>query len=257
MRKVSFVLGLVALFACVSGASAAVVLSDNFDSYDQASFEAAYPRVYPATTMSLFEGFDSDLNGGSGMGNSVDGHGASYTTRNYRNFARTTGTDAAPLEFSFDMYLDPAAQGRNFCEIRSNAGSGYNDGALLGLVALGVYYSVTPTTNYAVRSLYDNGAGSNSGPSWMATDIAIMEGWHTLKAVIGDTQIKFYVDDTLATVANGTFAATGFNSIVIGAGLSSTVDGFFDNVLIQTTPEPATLLMLAAGGLFLRRRRTA
>lgn len=270
MNRKSFIgLGLVLAVAC--GTASAAPLFDNFDSYaDQAAFQAAWPSwIADGTSMNLVQGFGySDSQCFSGVAS------ANYKYRNARSLDSdllgAVGTDASPIVWSFMLYdsditqsTSGTAPARNFNEIRSytnnttltntgmpatSAGTGF---ALNGLIAMGIYQSASPGTQYAYRCYW--GGVSN----WFATGVARTEGWHEMKAVIGSTTVKIYVDGVLAP--NGTQNLTttptkAFSGVVLGSGLTSnSYDVAFDDMSV--TPEPATLLMLAAGGLFLRRRR--
>jgi len=254
MHNARVLVGLVALLACTSMATADLI--DNFDSYaDQAAFNAAWPSVYAGSSMNLLQGYDHT----TGSTNSVNGVvSANYTMRNYRDMPPLAATNANPVTFSFWVQLgDPNNTGaRNYCELRAYSGGGYGQGALVGLIAMGVYNAAVPTTNWSVRTLTDNGAGGMTGESWKATNIARAAGWHELKAVIGDTTINYYVDGVLAWTAPAT--PTTWTTVVLGSGLTSNgMDAAFDD--LSVTPEPATLAMLALGSgvLFVRRRRLA
>jgi hypothetical protein len=274
MKRVSLLLGLVALLACASGASAALV--DNFDSYaDQAAFQAAWPSwATNGTSMNLIQGFgQSDSQCVAGV---ASANNQVWNVRNLDSFtAYKPDTNTVVFELSLydtDTTLPASPNpGRNFIHMRAYGdanGQGmpvaYNDPApskgLQGLVAMGLYESASAQVDggaggrgyYAFRLYY---GGLNS---WWATEAQRSVGWHTMKMVMDATSAKVYVDGVLdSTVAwTDTAKLYAFDGVVIGSGLTSAgYDVAFDDVSV--TPEPATMLLLAAGGLFLRRRRMA
>lgn len=268
--KVSFLLGLVAVCAFTSGASA-WSFSDNFDSYaDQTAFQAAWPSwATDGSSMNLLQGFsnspENSINGVAAANNTV------WNVRSLEDMLYT-GTDANPVEFKVMMYdtnVQPYVGNRNFVHLRAykdvwgnpvKMPPKYNTAgySVAGLIALGLYNGTGAVTNqYATRI----------GFTWYTTQINRTEGWHELKAVIKANTVNIYVDGVLAQLRTGTAApftyvtdapwgGFTFSGVVVGSGLTSAgFDAPFDD--ISVTPEPMTLLMLAAGGLFLRRRRTA
>lgn len=253
MRKV---LSVAAVLLLAGAAQAAFV--ENFDSYaDQAAMEAAWPSIFPAAaapSMLLMQGFDHT----TGTSNSIHGVAtANSTMRNYRNVGSYTGTDANPLKFEYWInVVDVANTGlRNYLELRSYAGGSYGSGALTGLIAMGCYNNVNATTgiNWSVRTLTDNGTGGNTGESWKVTTVARATDWHKLTALIGNSTIKYYVDDALAWTAAAT--PTTWHAVVLGSGLTSNAgDVAFDDITLEVVPEPATLGLLALGLLAIRRR---
>lgn len=275
MRKVPFLLGLIALLACASGASAAAnSWGDNFDSYaDQAAFQAAWPVWSTnSTSMNLVQGFgqsgDQSISGVAGGNNQV------WNYRNLNSFTDYKPAAGAEVSWQVSFYDTdttlPASPnpGRNIFHMRayvqdgmppSYLGTGYS---LQGLVSMGLYESAGTQYgggaggrgHYAYRLYY---GGVNS---WYATAALRTPGWHTMKMSLNaDTmQAKVWVDDVLNATVPLTNAAAlyAFDGMVAGSGLTSAgYDVAFDDVAVSVTPEPATLLMLAAGGLFLRRRR--
>ncbi|HOW17407.1 MAG TPA: PEP-CTERM sorting domain-containing protein [Phycisphaerae bacterium] len=280
MRNVSYLLGLVALLACASGASAAAnSWGDNFDSYaDQAAFQAAWPTWSTnGTSMQLIQGFgQSDSQCISGV---APANNQGWNYHNLNSFTDYKPAPGAVVSWQVSFYdTDPTLPlspnpGRNFFHMRAYGdanGPGmpvnYTDPApakgLQGLVALGLYESASTQYgggpggrgHYAYRLYY---GGLNS---WYATAALRTQGWHTMRMDLDADamQARIWVDGVLDATVPLTDSAKlyAFDGIVAGSGLTSAgYDVAFDDVAVSVTPEPATLLMLAAGGLLLRRRR--
>jgi hypothetical protein len=144
------------------------VLADNFESYaNQAAFEA----VWLDTTNSAY--FLDTAFGNPGRSINMPSPAANSLGRYYRSLGGDyTGSDANPLIFSFDFYLDTAggpnwSGARQFLEIRGNAGTTFGVGAIENLVAIGVYTSTSDTfstTRYQGRVV--------NGSNWQTLDPA-------------------------------------------------------------------------------------
>jgi hypothetical protein len=80
--------------------------------------------------------------------------------------------------------------------------------------------------------------------------------WRELKAVLKSTTIDFYVDGVLG-ITTAKPEGILYTDLVLGTSYSSQEDVWFDDLSLTGTwvPEPATLSMLAVGGLALVRRR--
>lgn len=253
---------LVGVLALASGANAAIIFSDDFDSYaDQAAFNAAW---------------NVGLAGGGGTLSTEQAYSPSNSIKqgttgqaSGKDITACWGTDAQPLEWSFKFYdSTQTANLRQFATIRDNAPS------LAQLVAMGAYNDSTLTkdahtgasttaallnTYYAVRVAFSPGTNwfilNGPGAPTRST------GWHELKAVFKDTTVEFYVDgvNALSDVTTSYAASAGaisFDRVTVGSGLSSANGvGYYDDVLVNQVPEPATLLLVAFGGLAIMRRR--
>lgn len=229
-------------------ASADVIWSDNFDSYaDQAAMDAVYTQIYPTAPALLDQakGY-SDLQSvhfGQPTANSQ--------VRMYKNLGlEAVGTDEMPVKIEFQVDIDTIAWNtRQYIEIRGYAGAGYDDGGLEELIAMGFTSSSIDTTKYAGRVLLGPEAG------WFGYAAAKSTEWTKMTALIKTNTIEFYINDVLDTTKQRAPGYT-FDCIVIGSGLSSAgADVWFDDLVVEGIPEPATLALLGLGGLALIRRR--
>ena len=203
------------------------LLIESFDGYaNQAAFEAVWFDT-------LNSAYYLDTAGGNPGGAVImPSPSANSLGKYYRNLGGDfNGTDAAPLTFQFDFWLDAAgAPGwsgtRHFAEIRGYAGNVYGSGSLENALSIGVYNSSADTfstTKYQGRVL--NGVG------WQTLDEgsapARAGGWHQMKIVITTGQALFYVDGILSeTEARPN--SYGFDCVVIGSDL--TANGFVARV---------------------------
>jgi len=238
-----------AILGAAGGAAQADVLdiwSDDFESYPYpAALDAVYTQIHPADPVKL------DQTHGCNDWQSIHFGGITpgYSRRMYRNLGAWTGSDASPLELEVMIDLDDATDywTRQFIELRDYSEDAYGAGSLDEIVAIGCNSTSVPdTSKYAGRVLYGPTAG------WFSYNTPKSDEWIRLTTRIKTSTVEFYVDGVLDTVRSIT-AGRSFDCIVIGSGLTSRQDVWFDHLKISIVPEPATLLFLAAGGLFLRR----
>jgi len=253
-------LALVGIFSMAVGANAQVLFFDDFESYtDQTAFGAAW---------------NVGVTGGGGI---LSGEQAFSGTQSIKqdltnkssgmNFAPVSGSDAAPLEWSFKFYdTTQEANLRQFASIRDN------DPTLAQLVAIGAYNDTTltknlisgdPVTAADLNTYYACRVAFSPGPNWFILNTEGVPtrttGWHELKAVFSDTTVDLYVDGVLGMADIQYAAAPGaftFDRLTVGSGLSSpNGEGFYDDVKVQVIPEPTTIGLLALGLALLARDR--
>lgn len=270
----------------VIASPAAVLLSDNFDSYsDQAAFEAAWGAI--GTVAPISATLVTDQAASAPQSIRIDGTATSAQQRNERAFAET-GTVAANtlFVFSFDFYDSNSAvapyrqhsfiqdgtlatgtgqsiaMGLNNNHISSDSGGNYYMARIVGY---------TPTT-------IDIDGGPNEGGTlgvaafFKLNDFANSPlrstGWHNLKVEIGtddgqSADFSFYVDGIFAERVNDVGTAAQLRSydlVRLGSGSSNANNAaWYDNFSVATlaVPEPSTTGLWLAGAMVLacRRRR--
>ena len=246
MRKLLAV-GLVLAIAPMASAT----LFDRFDSYaDQAEMNAKWTQVYTPNE------FELDTTGGYTPDNSVTNRGpdVNYERKMYRNLAHEyEATDADPITFSIRIKLgaDDDWWTREYVELRGYEGAGYGDGGLDGLIAIGVTSSSVPSTNfYMSRTL-------GGATAYQNYTLAKRTEWVQLIGVISETSVDYYYrtqqDPAPVFSHSSDTPHYTFDSVVVGSGLSSNVEVWFDDVKVP--PEPASMTLLALGAWALIRRR--
>lgn len=266
-------------------AGAAVILSDNFDSYaNQAAFEAAWPAIGTVAPTS------AELSNAQAVSaaNSIHAPGTATTgqSRNRRSFTES-GTIGIgdQIIWSFDFY-DAAPTGspqRNYSNLQDSTAPG----ATNQLVSMGLNNNQTGANSggqfymarilgYTVPTTADPDGGpaesvGGSGAYFKLNDFGVggrgtTAGWHNLKAILStddglSTDYAFYVDGQLAEKVSdvGTAASIrSYDNITLGSGLSNgSTEAFFDNMSLEfvPAPEPASLSLVGVAALFIQRRR--
>lgn len=183
--------------------------------------------------------------------------------------AMTATTDA----FTYTYWLYDNGGARAFAQLTAYSG-GWGTG-LQQLFAIGKYNTsdlnlgsgaeAYQNTKYQAR--ITNGVSGATAGSWFNLNAdgvpSRSVGWHKFSIIVADDYSKasFYVDDILGRELNLTASgkpAGGFNWVSYGLGAGTTTETFYyDQASLITIPEPASLALVALGGLLLRRRRTA
>lgn len=278
--KVALILGAVALATAVDVTHAAVLLSDDFESYPaqaapNTAFDAAWPiqtaatgSTSPTTTSAI----TSFITAGTGTNTSkvvsFPANGNGNVGRRQQAFANTVPSAAQQVQFSFDFYdAAPTASYRQYAELYAQNEAtpnvvtqllaiGENNSATAGIPTPGGSATTYSTSKYQARVAFGTGGG------WFNLQTTRTLGWHKLGITVTGSAINFYVDGVLDTAfTNGgvnTGLADGYDMVRFSSGLSSAAgSASFDNMLVQTVvPEPtAALAAVAVGGLLRRRRR--
>ncbi|MGE3180751.1 MAG: PEP-CTERM sorting domain-containing protein [Phycisphaerae bacterium] len=245
-----------ATLALTGSAFAGAILNETFDYADNASLNAAWNASASNPTYTLDTGFGNPA--GSYM---MTAPTVNFQGRLAMNIGAVDGTDAAPLRFSMDMYLADGGEStfwngaRHYVELRGYEFDGFGAGALQNLLALGVNNAADDGFNgafYSGRVTFGSNWSSLNDEAGAPQRSA---GWHNLALEIGSTSISFYVDGILAEV-EARPNAFNFDTVVLGSDLTAAGwNSWVDNVRVEIVPEPASLSLLALGGLAMLRRR--
>jgi hypothetical protein len=266
MQKTRILLALAATASIAASAQAAVILSDNFDSYaNQAAFEV----VWPATVAGAPGLLSTDQANSAPNSVSIPSNGSTATRRSRATFAETAFDQYNDVVWSFDFYdTDIAQSPRQYANLHDSLAPG----ATNQLVSMGMNNNQTTAANggnlYMARILgyTPEDTGGTSGSYFKLNDFAGATrtvGWHNLKVIIGtddglSTDYAFYVDNVLVeTVDNIGSAASirSYDNIVIGSGVSATSGAYYDNVSLSVVPEPTSVALIGLAGLAIKRRR--
>jgi len=248
MKAFNIVLSFSIVVASASAVSAAVVWSDDFESYaNQAGFDADWPVTGgTAPTWSTDQSTSPTHSILEPSGS--PGRVSSVTTYPLND---VNGSDTSRLVVEYDLYINPAdlTSSRRYIELREEDGGAGNILAL-GLTNLGSL----DNTKFGFRNLF----------TWTQLSAPRRAGWNHVKATLDSTDITFkinsYPKEVFARASTG-----GYGRIYMGSGFSNnTVDPFdgftlIDDLSVQNVPEPASLALIGAGALALigaiRRRR--
>lgn len=257
MKKISLAASVVfaGIIWAAPGSHAAVLVQDNFDGYaDQAAFLAAWPAVGATASGTL------STAQAQSPPNSIN-YAATPAQRNERTFTES-GVPAADsiVVFSFDFYdanadLNPYRQYANLQD-----GAGPSSGGQL--VSMGLNNNLISTAeggNYYMARIL----GFNANAYFKLNDTGAplrSTGWHNLAVEISPVDFKFYVDGILSETVLQSAAGSvlrSYDVVRLGSGLTSTSEAFFDNVRIETVPEPSSSMVAVLGlsACLLRRRR--
>lgn len=255
MRK-TILLVAAAGFLCAGSAQATVIWQDDYESYaDTAALSGPYTQIHTSPLpLDTAKGYLSSQSIKAGPN-------ANSEQRMYIDLpgGSIAGTDAMPIKFEFMVDIEEVLwHTREYIELRSYADGAYGQGGLQDIIAMGFTSSGVDTAVANYRILSGPDAGWHNYTSTEATRSAMAAAdWTKLTALIKTDTIEFYVNDVLDTT-KARNPNWQYDSLVLASGLSTAVPVWFDNVSVEVIPEPASLMLLGLGGLFLaRRRRTA
>lgn len=267
--SLSMFLAAAAALLGLSSAHAATIVSDSFEYADQAAFEAAWPAIGSVAPIS---GELSTAQASSPTKSIRNpGTATSSQSRNRLTFAETGSIATSnKVIWSFDFYDSNGTNSpaRNFSNLQdTTAPSGTNQLVAMGLnnnqtgANSGGQFYMARILGYTVPTTADPDGGpaesvGGAGAFFKLNDFGVgarSTGWHNLKAVLStddglSTDYEFYVDGLLAEkVSNIGSAASirSYDNIALGSGLSNaSVEVFFDNMKLETVPEPAAIAMV-------------
>jgi hypothetical protein len=248
-------IGAAVLLAWAAVAPAAVVVLDDFESYNPpAVFETVWPVAGTEGGVLSTERYVSPIHSYKTPATS-GGDGS-----NYRNLGgQYTPSDAQPLLMSFYMSFDSGAT-RQYNQIRGYSGAGYGDGSLEQLYAVGTYSAVTAPGEVWDGTKYQARVTMGTNVGWFNLNApgapSRSPGWHLFEIEIRSAAVNFHVDGMLGrSWSRGTLS--DFDCVVLGSGLTNFGAAWTDDLLVEHVPEPVTLAMLTSGLVFVRRRRMA
>jgi hypothetical protein len=292
--RVNKLLCMLVVLLCAVAASAAVVFTDGFESYtaggnpldknyasgpNAAPNGSGNPWFGPAPPNARVVGVDS-FNGTAvtphSGNNMIRASAASDLDQNWYNLAyRQNGGSPFSGNIQFDWWFyDPTGQNAGSTNFRDYAAIGYyntapgntdypgtgslNSSTQIQRLGLGAYNgNAASQTVYEARIVGETAGDAGNG-TWFLTGVARSPGWHHGQIVIGPALgdntnlVTFNIDGAMALSRNSK-TAWGYNVLEFNTGFGATT-GYFDDVTFSTIPEPASILLLAAGMLLVRRR---
>jgi len=234
MRKFAVLLS-VSTFAMAASAGVTYI-DDDFESYaNTAALDAVWTNSVGTSADTFL-----DLDPLNPLNQVVQD--TTVTSLRVQEFGPSTGG----LIWSFDYYdtVGNASDPRNYGQLLAD------NGGLSELLSMGQYNAAVgqDSNKYQARVAF-------GGAGWFNLNADRSIGWHNFKAVIGPSEVDFWVDGVLDT-ANLPHNGGNWYQARIGSALSSAGGAaYYDNYSVAV-PEPTSLALLALGGLFALRRRS-
>lgn len=240
------ILSVVVLCTLVVPAMAAPNFFDNFENGVQGSIWAKWSGSNQEILQS-----DPSHNltpGGSKAARAVSADPAAYSA--YADFGSTNGFVRAQVYVFEDFSnngTNPAQPITNMLCLIGDTGGAVGFSADYLQVGVVPFWPTTGSKSYGSRTMA-------TGYGTPTTTVPRKAGWTKL-AIEADagvgSQVRYYVDDVLITT--GTRSAANLRWVRLGNNSKSYENFWYDNVSV--TPEPASLMLLALGGIAVLRRR--
>jgi hypothetical protein len=248
MKKVRIIVLLLAV-SCLVGSVQAAIYTEDFetgiDGWTQLWAGSADQQVVAQDP----EGDPLYPHGGSGMATAVVVNNWEKSVMQHSLSQPTQGTATFWVSWNFRVdYGTTAATKPSFVEVTGTGAFSYfmnmpNPGA------------TDTRNNWLGYRTY--GGNVNTGDTLTAIQL-VRDTWYEAKFVVDDNGLKGYWDNALIftnpNITDITALDFGSNSATDPVSGASSNGMFVDD--ISVTPEPATLCLLAIGGLFLRRKRS-
>jgi hypothetical protein len=252
------------ILSTISGiASAALLVDDNFDSYeDQLDFEAVWA---PIGTTAPISGLLSTGQASSGP-NSVENPRSSDPGRYHNQFTFAPSPLLGvgdQLIWSFDFYdkLPEGLPNSNFASLQTVANPSASPAGQL--ISMGLnpnqFQDDSGGNRYMARILghahaaVDPDGGPNESPGGTGLSAffklndtgaalrGVDAGWHSLKLIIttsdgATVDHAYYVDNILAETVNSVGPVQQYGVIRIGSGLPNGQGAFYDNLRLEFVP---------------------
>ena len=261
------ILAVSVVLACAGVASAALPFFDDFEAgvngtntwYNWRSSPDTWPPPNPSGINNLLQ-TSSDHNitvGGSKSAKAVASDPAAWNA--YSDFGAQSGNLRADVwVFEDNSYVGT----QPVTNMLALIGDGANPGAFSDYIQIGVVpFWTTGSSAYGFRTRYNDANGLGYG----VAGVARKSGWTKLSVEVDSLasggQIRFFIDNNPvgtsyragANGGAGGLAPVDLRWVRLGNNSKTYENFWYDNV--RVIPEPASLMLLALGGLLTLRRR--
>jgi hypothetical protein len=243
MNVIKVLLSLALVLACATTASAGTMYwNDDFESYaNQAAFDTAWPLV--SGTQPTWS-TDQSTSPRHSILEPAGSPGRVVSVTTYPD--NINASDEAPLVLEYDIYINPndLTSSRRYAELRQTTGD-------LNIFAIGLTnLGGIDNTKFGIRNQF----------TWIELAADRLAGWNHVKAEINTQKINVTINNN-PTESFFRNSIDDYGTLYMGSGFSNnTVEPFngftyIDNMSVERIPEPATLSLLALGGLALLKQR--